>query len=91
LPSSKFWHRHQSGQQQQQQQQPPQVVFRGSDTMDLLMEGGGCTGGCQHSYPDDVLFAIEGAAFIAEHLKDEDEGANVSKRGVLGDRCLDKL
>jgi len=30
------------------------------------------------AYPDDVLHAIEGATFIAEHLKDEDEGANVS-------------
>ena len=30
------------------------------------------------TYPDDVLYAIEGATFIAEHLKDEDEGANVS-------------
>jgi len=30
------------------------------------------------TYPDDVMYAIEGATFIAEHLKDEDEGANVS-------------
>ena len=30
------------------------------------------------AYPDDVMYAIEGATFIAEHLKDEDEGANVS-------------
>jgi len=29
------------------------------------------------TYPDDVMYAIEGATFIAEHLKDEDEGANV--------------
>jgi len=30
------------------------------------------------TYPDDVMYAIDGATFIAEHLKDEDEGANVS-------------
>lgn len=30
------------------------------------------------TYPDDVTYALEGATFIAEHLKDEDEGANVS-------------
>ena len=29
-------------------------------------------------YPDDVMHAITGARFIAEHLKDEDEGGNVS-------------
>jgi len=34
-------------------------------------------------YPDDVMYAIEGATFIAEHLKDEDEGANVSVHDML--------
>jgi len=35
------------------------------------------------SYPDDVMYAIEGATFIAEHLKDEDEGANVSLNDTI--------
>jgi len=35
------------------------------------------------TYPDHVLYAIEGATFIAEHLKDEDEGANVSMSSVI--------
>jgi len=35
------------------------------------------------TYPDDVLYAIEGATFIAEHLKDEDEGANVSINNTI--------
>jgi len=38
------------------------------------------------TYPDDVLYAIEGATFIAEHLKDEDEGANVSMNNMIR-RC----
>jgi len=38
------------------------------------------------TYPDDVLYAIEGATFIAEHLKDEDEGANVSVTNAIR-RC----
>ena len=35
------------------------------------------------TYPDDVMYAIEGATFIAEHLKDEDEGANVSMNDTI--------
>lgn len=37
------------------------------------------------TYPDDVMYAIEGATFIAEHLKDEDEGANVSMSVMISD------
>jgi len=49
------------------------VAIRERETPAINVPAGGTT------YPDDVLYAIEGATFIAEHLKDEDEGANVSK------------
>jgi len=68
----------QCGRQHSSQQQQPQVVFRGTDTNNVLLEGGIYSSCSEQWYPDNVMFAIEGAAFIAEHLKDEDEGANVS-------------
>ena len=40
----------------------------------------GTTTKTRSCYPNDVMHAITGARFIAEHLKDEDEGANVSER-----------
>jgi len=48
------------------------VAIRERDTPAGTVPSAGTT------YPDDVMYAIEGATFIAEHLKDEDEGANVS-------------
>ena len=48
----------------------PKVDIRHGN-VPLLRHPGSCF------YPDDVMHAITGARFIAEHLKDEDEGGNV--------------
>ena len=33
----------------------------------------------QHNYSPEVMKALDGVRFIAEHLKEEDEAANVSR------------
>jgi hypothetical protein len=91
LPSSTNFIRQQLQQQQRQRLIVTDEIRERHECTTTRGDGSCCSTSRGSKYPDDVLHAIEGAAFIAEHLKDEDEGANIKEDWKYVALVLDRL